>query len=150
MAGRQRINEVVTGKVFQRGNMLTWPRELKNKMMAERNVGVVVNLWTRLDPDLTDAPIDWYLYIPIPPADTLTTKVMIGAKAVAEYLEAHPNKSALILCEAGVTRSALFAGVVSCMLAGMTGAEMYPYLAEAIPGLDWTKQLKDFFMQYKP
>jgi hypothetical protein len=132
---RKRINTIVPDRVYQRGQILTWTRAEKVQLLQERRVSVVVTLWPKLDPDLAEAGLTWYLYLPVPQSkDVVASSVRIAAEAVARYLIETPDRAALILCEAGRTRSVFFSALVVHYLQGVRLAEAHRRVIEAVPG----------------
>ncbi len=53
MGSRASVNEILPGRIYQRGQFLTWPYEQKRQLLDELGIDVVVNLWTKVDPDLS-------------------------------------------------------------------------------------------------
>jgi protein-tyrosine phosphatase len=121
-AQRGAVNEIIPGKLYQRGQILTWQREDKLKLIQELKIGVVVNLWTKQDPDMSDMPC-WYWYLPSSSQDMLAGKMETMAETLTMILENSGEMSALILCEAGKTRSVYFATLVLMMYENLAGKQ---------------------------
>jgi len=142
---RASINNIVPGRLYQRGQILTWQRAYKLQLIEYLKVGVVVNLWPKLDPDMSDMPC-YYLYLPSSSQDTVGEDIMIMSKCVAELLNnSIVDKSALILCEAGKTRSVFFAGLVLMHMYTMTGAKALKILEKRVPGHRMKPYMIDWF-----
>jgi len=107
---RNKINTIIDGKLYQRGQILSWKRLDKYNLIKELNVGIVVNFWPKLDPDMSDMPC-WYWYLPCSSERMLDNKVFRMAHTLSNLLMKN-DFSALILCEAGATRSVFFTALV--------------------------------------
>lgn len=100
---RQGVNEILPGLLYQRGHFLTWTYEQKQTLLEELGVSVVVNLWHRVDPDLSrDIPGTAYLNFPMSPSAMPADGEYIVAFVTALVLRGHVT---LIHCEAGKGRS---------------------------------------------
>ena len=142
---RKAINEVVIGKIYQRGQILTWPLQDKFDLLQTLNIKIVVNFWSKLDPDLSDAPIDLYIYMPKRRSIGMLDKdVEIAAKMVADLIKEKDDYAVLILCEAGKTRSVFFTILVDKYWFSIPLKVAYTYVNNII-----TKHsLKDFMIKY--
>lgn len=96
------VNEIIPGTLYQRGQFLTFPWASKIEMLNRYRIDIVVNLWSRPDPELHAKPELIYIHWPIggasPPAQA---DIMLGA--LTEYMKR--GYRVLIHCEAGVNRS---------------------------------------------
>jgi hypothetical protein len=109
-ASRGALNVVLDGVIYQRGQILTWQRAKKYAMLEEYNIRTVVNFWPKIDPDMAEAPVDNYLLLFAPRSEQmLDPRMEAAAVLVAGLTEEAP---ALVLCEAGVTRSVYFCVLV--------------------------------------
>lgn len=109
MSSRAAMHEVLTPKrLWQRGQFLTWPAEQKWGMLRSVNVTTVVNLWTKVDPDLS-APSPnggGILYINWPiTSDRVPPETDSMVAFLATLMITKPG-GMLVHCEAGVNRSA--------------------------------------------
>jgi protein-tyrosine phosphatase len=54
MIGRRAsVNEILAGRIYQRGQFLTWPYEQKKQLLDEFKIDIVVNMWSKVDPDMS-------------------------------------------------------------------------------------------------
>lgn len=104
--------EIIPGKLYQRGNFLTWPRSQKWRFMEERGITMVLNMWTKIDPDMSPEPgdlgriyINWLCSPSEVPQDA---NLMVGF--CADMVNA--GQCLLVHCEAGRGRSVWFAARV--------------------------------------
>lgn len=120
---RSGLNEILPGKLYQRGQILTWQREKKYSILQEYGIRTVVNFWPKIDPDMGEAPVDNYLFLAAPRSlQMLERRMEKGADLVANLAQTAP---VLVLCEAGVTRSVYFCVLVLSRLEGLTLAAAY-------------------------
>lgn len=143
MAGRNVVNEIIPGKLYQRGQILTWSRDVKINLLRELGITAVVNFWPKIDGDLAEGPAD-YLHIPAPrSSQMLEDRVMVTSKHISNLLSLKKSK-ALVLCEAGVTRSVFFCVLVAKENLGLTLPEAYKYVKGRLSSI----RLKGFMLSY--
>lgn len=133
---RMAANEVIPGKLYQRAHFLTWTAGQKQALLERLGVTVVVNLWLKVDPDLSGQCI--YLNWPI-----AGNRVPPDTKAMTNLVNHLLDTGHVVLvhCEAGRNRSAWFCA----RLAAMRGVGSVPAL-ERIPGAKLRPELlKDLF-----
>lgn len=108
MAERTRAwaRDVVPGRLYQRGHFLTWPSEQKWDMLRELNIKTVVNLWVKVDPDLSNSAGLVYITWPIA-GDEVPPDADLMVPFLARLLDRGPM---LVQCEAGVNRSLWLCG----------------------------------------
>lgn len=96
------LHTIIENKLFQRGQFLTFPVPAKMEMLEKHDIGMVVNLWSRPDPELHMKSGLIYIHWPIgggsPP---------YNAEAMIDLIESYmcSNVKVLVHCEAGVNRS---------------------------------------------
>lgn len=140
---RKRINTIISDKLYQRGQILTWPREDKLKLIEEKNIQIVVNFWPKIDPDLGELDV-WYLYIPTERSiNMMKPNIFRIAKYISDKLSEEAG-SALILCEAGKTRSVFFCGLILQYYWKSNRMEAYQQLNAHVPD----HRLKKFMIEY--
>lgn len=143
MASRSAINTIIPGKLYQRGQILTWQRNVKYQLLGEKGISVVVNFWPKIDHDMNDTPVEVYLHIPaFRSQKMLESHIKTSAQYVANLLK-NDNKSALVLCEAGVTRSVYFCVLVVSELQGLNLKDSYGFVKSKLPKI----KLKDFMLK---
>lgn len=137
---RASANEVVKGKLYQRGQFLTWPHAQKHRMLKEFGITFVVNLWSKVDPDLSATELDRvYLNWHCSPSEVPPNhEVLIDV--IARAIEG--GHVALIHCEAGRGRSVWLAARVMHKLNGMTGKEVLKEIERAVPNENLTDTLR--------
>jgi len=139
---RKGINEIIP-KLYQRGKILTWLRRDKEELISSLNIGVIVNFWPKVDAELSEMPLDWYLFVPCAQSvNMLESRVAMAADAVTQYLR-NRDRSVLVLCEAGKTRSTFFCGLVLLRM-GMAPNDVLAKLKETIPSME----LKNFMYEH--
>jgi protein-tyrosine phosphatase len=121
MNKRASVNEILPGRIYQRGQFLTWPYEQKWRLLEELGIDVVVNLWSKVDPDLSSGDLGrMYLCWLISPSEVPDhAEAFIGFLA---YL-VNQGKKILIHCEAGRGRSVWLATRILAAVEGITRAE---------------------------
>ncbi len=140
---RSSINEIIPGKLFQRGQILTWQREVKLKFLREHGITTIVNFWPKIDPDFSDFPLNMYLYLPSDKSNMMLEKrISLAASFIAKSIK--QGEKCLIMCEAGVTRSVFFCILVIAKLEELSLSESYNKVKEKIPGL----KLKSFMLEF--
>lgn len=127
---RKAVNEIIPGKIYQRGQILTWKYLDKVALLEELNIGLVVNFWPKIDADLTDV---WYFHLPTARSkDMLSEDILFMAQVVSEMLK-HTDKAALILCEAGKTRSVYFSTLLMVEYLGITERQALAKISKIVP-----------------
>lgn len=140
---RKAFNTIVPNRVYQRGQVLTWPREDKAHLIQNLNIQVVVNFWPKLDSDWGELPV-WYWHLPSNRAiGMLDPKMVHVADLLSNFLAAH-NASALILCEAGKTRSVFFCTLLIKNLLQISYPDALKQMNAILPG----HRMKDFMVEW--
>ncbi|HEY6568578.1 MAG TPA: dual specificity protein phosphatase family protein [Actinomycetota bacterium] len=129
---RQGVNAIIPGLLYQRGHFLTWPHERKMTMLEELGISVVINLWHRVDSDLSqDIPGTFYINAPMSPSamprDARSLLDFAGKLLAAGHVT-------LVHCEAGKGRSAWFATRLMAERLGISKAEAWQIVQQAVPG----------------
>ena len=119
MPGRAQANEVIKGKLYQRGQFLTWPYEQKREMLKRYGIDVVVNLWSKVDPDLSGGGVIYINW------ETSPSDLPRDADLMVNYLMRliQDGHCALIHCEAGRGRSVWLTTRVLAALGGIGNDE---------------------------
>lgn len=111
MAGRAGVNEVIPGKLYQRGKFITWPQRQKREMLKELGVTMVVNLWSKIDSDLEaeEQGVTYLNYLASP------SSVPRNAGALVSFITRMINEGHVVLihCEAGRGRSVWLTAAVA-------------------------------------
>ena len=137
---RKSFNEIIPGKVYQRGQIMTWQRDDKIKLLTDLHIKIVVNFWPKIDPDMTDL---WYFHMATNRSiDMLDPKIEFMAYAVAELLKSEDDLAVLVLCEAGKTRSVFFCTLLISEMLSMTKKQASDYVVHKLPG----QRMKQFMM----
>ena len=141
---RHKIHEIIPGKLYQRGQIMTWQPDVKQKIFEELGISIVVNFWPKIDYDLAIMPLDFYLYAPAMRSEQmLEDRMEILAMSIAQMLQ-ETNAAALILCEAGVTRSVFFSVLVVSYYMNCSLSEAYNIVEAILPKM----KLKQFMLDY--
>ncbi len=141
---RKRFNTVIEGRVYQRGQILTWTRAEKMAALATLKINTVVNLWPKIDPDLSELK-GLYLFLPAERSvETLEPRVRIMAEGLANLLLRDLTSTALVLCEAGKTRSVFFCALLIHHMERVPLDEAMRRAQQAVPAND----LKGFMVDY--
>lgn len=97
-----RLKEVIKESLYQRGQFVTFPWSSKMKMLEQYDIGMVVNLWARPDPELHTKSGLVYIHWPMSGTEPpLLADSMI--ELINDYLCS--GTKVLVHCEAGVNRS---------------------------------------------
>jgi protein-tyrosine phosphatase len=137
---REGVTEIIPGRLYQRGHFLTWSAERKQKMLAEHGIGVVVNLWQKVDPDLSSTGV-LYVNWPIPGG-----RPPAFAEEMVSLLVRHLRMGipVLVHCEAGVNRSVwLCARLLHAYDGVLTGPQTVQAVANLMPGARMRPGLKE-------
>lgn len=143
MTNRKSINEIIPGKLYQRGQILTWPLKDKFALIEEYNIGLAINLWPKLDPDMSNLPC-MYWYLPSTSQDMLSDKIGLMAETAATFIMENYPETVLVMCEAGKTRSVFFAGLMLLYLKNLNGSRAIKYINDHIPG----HKMKPYMIDY--
>lgn len=131
MTSRMSMRPIIESQLYQRGQFLTWTAESKRKMIQTHGITTVVNLWTKVDPDLS-AMQEGFLYI-----NWLTSphKVPHDADYVIDLIVARMSDSGAVLihCEAGRGRSVWLATRVVAAYKGWTRKHALDYVEGVFP-----------------
>jgi len=144
-ANRQRksVNTIVPGFVFQRAKILTWPKIEKEAFLSELNIKIVVNFWPKIDPDFGEMNI-WYWHMPTRRSIGMTDPSIIGAAThLANIIHKHETP-ALILCEAGKTRSVFFSALLCKHLLNLEYTDALCHIETAAP----KHKMKKFMIEW--
>lgn len=143
---RGNVNEIIPG-LLQRGKVLSWTREVKVKYFKEWGVNALVNFWPKIDNDLGEMDLDFYWQLSCPRSEgMLQSRMMFAAEVIADYIRLKPQRTALILCEAGKTRSVFFCILVVAIVQKLSYTDAKDLVLEAVGStalkgfmLDWIK-----------
>lgn len=102
---RMGVNTVVEGKIYQRGEFLKWTHDQKHEFLSDLGVDVVVNLWGKVDPDLSSNGLN-VIYLSTAASSRGVPDASLMVAFVAGLIRA--GHKVLVHCEAGVNRSAWF------------------------------------------
>lgn len=119
--------EVLPGKLYQRGQFLTWPCRKKWAVLDKVGVSMVVNLWSKVDPDLSSETTG-FVYLnwvcspsEVPPNSQVLIDVVVGAMRAGHCV--------LIHCEAGRGRSVWLTGKVFAAYKSIAGSAALEQMA---------------------
>ena len=133
---RGAVNELIVGKLYQRSQILTWQRPAKLKLLADYGIDCVVNLWPKVDPDWWGMEPRVYLQLPAEPStEVLSPAVREMARCVAMMLRGEQLKAALVLCEAGKTRSVFFSVLVYKYFHDVSGRDAQAAVVARVNGV---------------
>lgn len=143
-----RLNEIVPELLYQRGQFVTFPTDSKMTMLHNYRVDIVVNLWTKPDPELHQKPGLIYIHWPIGGGEAPNVKwPMINM--LLHYMRL--GHRVLVHCEAGVNRSIWLVSVLKALYEKTSGQDAF---AEIVHHVGRTKVrlglLNDLAQIYKP
>lgn len=131
---RGAVNTLIDGKLYQRSQIMTWQRPVKMALLDDYKIDCVVNLWPKIDPDFWGTTPVMYLQVPAEPStEVLRAHCVALAKFIAEELKSGSIKSALVLCEAGKTRSVFFSILVCKHYLDISGQAAMELVLSKIP-----------------
>jgi hypothetical protein len=137
---RKSFNEIIPGSVYQRGQIMTWQRDDKIALLKSLHINIVVNFWPKIDPDMTDL---WYFHMATNRSiDMIDPKIEFMAYSVAQLIR--EQGAALVLCEAGKTRSVFFCTLLISELQGISMAKARLKMDTILP----THRMKNFMLDY--
>jgi protein-tyrosine phosphatase len=137
---RAGANTIVDGRLYQRGQFLTWPHAQKWGLVERLGVTLVVNMWSKADPDLSCDRQGWvYLCWPTSPSE-----VPGGADAVVGFVAnlVGAGYCALVHCEAGRGRSVWMAARVLSVLEGIPRKDALRRVELLVPSHNLTVALR--------
>jgi hypothetical protein len=142
---RSGVRVVISGKLYQRGQILTWTLDAKRRFFGEMKLRALVNLWPKVDPDLASLDLEWYCQLFCGRSeDTLRPSVLRMAETTADYLSSSPASNALVLCEAGKTRSVFFCIMVVKFYNGVSFPEARDIVLGRIPSTALKRFMTDW------
>lgn len=140
---RKSVNVIVPGLVYQRSKILTWPRMEKEAFLSELGIKVVVNFWPKIDPDFGEMNI-WYWHMPNRRSIGMTdTPIIDIAQSLATIIQERKTP-ALILCEAGKTRSVFFSALLCKSLLDIEYPGALEHIKTAVP----KHKMKKFMIEW--
>lgn len=134
------VNIVIPGKLYQRANMLKWPAAQKEKLLAELGITVVVNLWSKVDPDMSHGS-RLYLNYPMTSLNVDEGTAATMTSAVARLIDA--GHVVLVHCEAGRNRSVWFCTRLVMALENKGVREAGQLLYTLVPGAKLRPELAE-------
>ena len=145
--GRAGFNEIIPALLWQRGQFLTWPAEQKRAALEERGIKIVVNLWHKIDTDLSPGAKDYgrvYIHWHLSPSQPAK-----GTNLMVEMLVSLLNRGngMLIHCEAGRGRSVWLTTELVRRYSGMSYDEAYAFVKARVPGADVRPELAGTFTE---
>lgn len=99
-----KLNEIIPEHLYQRGQFITFPWSAKMEMLEQYKITMVVNLWTRPDPELHTYPGLVYIHWPIGGGEPPKPYSRTGYLMDLVHNEMYEGR-VLVHCEAGVNRS---------------------------------------------
>ena len=127
---RMNANTVLLDRLYQRGEFLKWTYDQKQDLLSELGVDVVVNLWGKVDPDLSSNGQN-LIY--------LSTAVSSRGNPDADQMVAfvaglmRSGHAVLVHCEAGVNRSAWFCARLIVALGLGSPVDAWQMVEAAVP-----------------
>jgi predicted protein tyrosine phosphatase len=142
MAGRAGVNEVLAGRLYQRGKFITWPQRQKREMLKELGVTLVVNLWSKIDSDLEAESVGVTYLNHLASPSHVPAEADVVVEFIASMIKA--GHAALIHCEAGRGRSVwLTARVAQALQPERDRAEVAHEVLRAVGSYDVKELLSE-------
>jgi protein-tyrosine phosphatase len=137
---RASANTVLPGKIYQRGNFLSWPRRQKERLLSELGVTIVVNMWAKMDADLSWENDTGRIYLQW---HTSPSEVPPDADLFVLWLSALLNRGHVVLihCEAGRGRSVWLSTRLLAQFTGTSRPIAWEAVKIAVPNQDVTATL---------
>ena len=149
MITRGAFNEIIPGKIYQRGQIYTWTLEKKRQAFEEHGITAVLNLWPKTDPEMACLNLDWYMQLYCPRSEeTLRPAVLRAAEYAADWVRAGGPGALLVLCEAGKTRSVFFCILTVAKLNHITFAEAKALVLAAVARSSLKGFMEDWIQNY--
>lgn len=148
MTKRAAFNEVIPGKLYQRGRFLSWPRKKKDQMLEDHNIRVVINLWSKVDPEVSGDSNRIYLHLPMKGNRPIDSVILDGLLVFLMPFVASED-AVLVHCEAGVNRSCY---LVACLVAeyeNISGKEALGIIEEKCGKVKMNKNLKEAILEIR-
>ena len=146
---REQLIEVLPDKLYQRGRFLSWPGKKKKQVLEENNIGLVVNLWSKVDPEVSNDTRRTYLHYPMKGNVAPEPKQL---DALLDFIHSffEQGYAVLIHCEAGVNRSCFLTACVVAEYNGRHGTEALLYVEETCGKVKIHKNLQQFVKDHYP
>lgn len=119
------LKTIVPDRLYQRGQFVTFPVEAKMQMLEAYKIDVVVNLWSRPDPELHQHTGLIYLHWPIGGSQPPVIKWPL-IHALVSYM--NEGKRVLVHCEAGVNRSIWLSAILKARFELISGQDAFAEL----------------------
>lgn len=146
LSHRNSINTIIPGKLYQRGQILTWQREKKYAILREYGIQTVVNFWPKLDSDLGEAGINYLHFPAVQSSQMLDSRIELASRLVSQLCEQTP---VLVVCEAGKTRSVYFCILVVSLILKCPLLEAKELVTKKLRGTSLKNFMLERFRQIK-
>lgn len=128
-----KIYEIVPGKLYQRGEFMDFPREIKLSELRRRGIDIVINVWSKSDKEISEEMFR-YIHWPLPDGELRACdKQFLSGVAMWVVGDISDGHRVLVHCHAGRNRSALVSALLVRQLFGMSGAQAIEYVRERRP-----------------
>ena len=145
---RANFKVVIPDRLYQRGNFLTWPRRQKERLLEQHKIDIIVNLWAKPDPEVTEDSGRIYFHIPMGSSvdnpkfletivSILSTNMKFGMRV-------------LVHCEAGVNRSVFLCSLLVAELLDLNGEQALSYVQERCGRTKVHHALKKYIFEAYP
>ncbi len=111
----------ISRALYVSGNGLRTSREDKERIIRNRGIGLVINLW-RDDPDWGQLDV-FYVHAPIGDGRSIPTGQLDNLAEESVALWNTGGSATLVLCQAGRNRSCLLAALIVRKATGVSGRE---------------------------
>ena len=144
---RAQLIEVVPDKLYQRGRFQSWPGKKKQDILESHNIGLVVNLWAKVDPEVTNDTRRTYIHFPMrgnvpPKPEQLDALVGFISSFIWE------DQAVLIHCEAGVNRSCFLTACMVATIESVCGQTALDYVDVACGKVKINPKLRKFVLDH--
>jgi len=136
---RADLTTIMPNQLYQRGRFLTWPASQKWAMLDRYKIDTVVNMWSKVDPDLSSERhgtlyLNWH---------TSPSEVPLGADRMIGFLSGLLSDGHVMLvhCEAGHGRSVWLCAALLVRHWHVAPRTAFELLDTIVPGMDVRPEL---------
>lgn len=116
-----KLHEIIPDKLYQRGQFIKFPLNIKLRELRRFGITIIVNLCNNVDEDLKKS-VKHYFHIPIPDSVMKNEKEILNAvNKVAGLIK--NGERAIVHCNAGRNRSGLFNALLCMEILNISGEE---------------------------
>lgn len=127
-----KMHEIIPNKLYQRGQFVKFPLNIKLREMHRLGINIVVNLCSNVDKELKNS-IQHYFHIPIPDSEIKKEEELLKTAEKVAALIKEGNNKAIVHCNAGRNRSGMFNALLCMEILNLSGQEAISHIRKCRP-----------------